>query len=195
MKPATTDAKRGLYERLVGAAWGQLPEPVRRLHPAGSAVRGAGRFDVRRGRSLTARLLARVARLPAEGRGVPVVLTVEPEGAGRERWHRDFEGRPFITHQREHPRGHLADRAGAVEMYFRMETDAGALVYRQAGVALRLGPLRIRLPGALAPRIEAREWAEPGDARVCVSVSVSAPLVGLLVNYEGRLGLEGDAAP
>jgi hypothetical protein len=192
VKPPTTVEKQGLYARLVGGAWGRLPEPVRRLHPPGSSVRGAGRFDVRHGRRLTARLLARLMGVPAAGEGVAVVLTVEPEGAGGERWHRSFDGRPFITHQREHPPGLLADRAGPVEMYFRMEAEGGALVYQRAGVALRLGPLRLPLPRSLAPRVEAREWAEPGDPRVCVRVSVSAPLVGPLVNYEGRIELEGD---
>ena len=191
VKPKTTVEKRGLYARLVGGAWESLPEPLRRLHPPASSVRGAGRFDVRHGRRLTARLLARLTRLPAEGQGVAVVLTVEPEGAGGERWQRTFDGRPFITHQRERPPGLLADRAGPVEMYFRMEADGGALVYRRAGVALRLGPLRVPLPRALAPRVEAREWAEAGDPRVRVRVSVSAPLVGLLVDYEGRIELEG----
>ncbi len=193
MKPTRTDVKHGLYERLVGAAWGRLPDPVRRLHPAGSSVRGAGRFDVRHGGRSAARLLARLMRLPAEGRAVPVVLTVEPEGAGGERWRRDFDGKPFVTHQRERTPGLLADRAGAVEMYFRMEADGAALVYRQAGVALRLGPLRVPLPRALAPHIEAREWAEAGEERVRVRVSVSAPLVGPLITYEGKIELEAAA--
>lgn len=193
MKKVRTDEGHGLYERLVGGAWGRLPEPVRRLHPAGSRVRGAGRFEVRHGGRLTARLLARLMRLPAAGDAVPVVLTVEPEGAGGERWHRSFGGRPFVTHQRERPPGLLADRAGAVEMYFRMEAEAGALVYRHAATALRLGRLRVPLPRALAPRVEAREWAEPGDARVVVRVRVSAPLVGPLITYEGKIELE--AAP
>jgi len=193
VEPATTVERRGLYARLVGAAWGQLAEPVRRLHPAGSAVRGAGLFDVTRGGSLAARLLASLMRLPAEGRGVPVVLTVGPEGAGGERWHRDFDGKTFVTHQREHPPGLLADRAGAVEMYFRMEAEGEALIYRQAGVRLRLGRLRVPVPRALAPRIEAREWAEAGDPRVCVRVSVGAPLVGPLITYEGKIGLEAAA--
>lgn len=193
MKTATTGGGRGLYERLVGGAWGQLSEPVRRLHPAGSSVRGAGRFDVRHGRRLAVRLLARLLRLPAEGEGVPVVLTVEPAGEGGERWRRDFDGKPFVTRQRERTPGLLADRVGAFETYFRMEADGGALVYRQAGAGLRLGPLRVPLPSALAPRIEAREWAEAGDARVCVRVSVSAPLAGPLITYEGKIELEGRA--
>jgi len=180
----------GLYARLAGGAWAELSEPVRRLHEGTTTVRGSGRFDVRHGKGWAAPLLTRLAGMPAAGDRVPVSLVVTPGRDGTEEWSRNFGGRPFVTLQRAHPRGLMAERVGPVEVLYRIESDGGALVYRPERAALCAGPLRVPVPLALAPRIEAREWAEPGDPRVRVRVRVRAPLVGLLITYEGSIELE-----
>jgi hypothetical protein len=128
--------------------------------------------------------------LPEGGEGVPLLLSVEPH-AGGERWRRDFAGREFVTEQGEHAAGLLAERAGPFELLFRLTAEGGALAYAQEGAALRVRGLRVRLPRPLAPRVEARERADEGGG-VRVSVRVTAPLVGLLIRYEGSVRTEDD---
>jgi hypothetical protein len=180
-------ARAGLYERLVGAGWETLDEPVRRFHA--TAVRAAGTFAVRRGRGRLARLLARLMGLPESGEAVPLLLRVTPRPGG-ERWRRSFAGRDFITEQSAGARSLLAERAGPVEMLFRLNAEGGALVYKHEALVLRAGPLRVPLPRRLAPRVEASERAGEGDKGVRVSVRVTAPLVGLLIQYEGLVTTE-----
>ncbi|MFL6254863.1 MAG: DUF4166 domain-containing protein [Pyrinomonadaceae bacterium] len=176
----TTETERvTLYERLVGESWNGLDEPVRRLH---LRARGAGLFAVRRGEGRLARIVARLMGLPEGGEAVQLLLAVEPHGEG-ERWRRNFAGRDFVTEQSEHAGTLLAERAGPFELLFRLKVEGGALAYRHAGAALRAGSLRVNMPRLLAPRVEA--WERAGEDGVHVSVCVTAPLVGLLIRYEG----------
>jgi hypothetical protein len=181
----TEGTRAGLYERLVGEGWDGLDEPVRRLH---LRARGAGLFAVRRGEGRVARVVARLMGLPRGGEAVPLVLSVEPHGGG-ERWRRNFDGKEFVTEQSEHAGALLRERTGPFELLFRLHVEGGALAYRQEGAALRVGSLRVKMPRLLAPRVEARERAA-GGGRVRVSVCVTAPLVGLLIRYEGLVRTE-----
>jgi hypothetical protein len=178
---ATGGVRAGLYERLVGDGWGDLDEPVRRLH---LRARGAGVFAVRRGEGLVARAAARLLGLPRSGEAVSLLLSVEPHGGG-ERWRRNFAGREFVTEQSEHAGPLLLERAGPFELLFRLTVEGGALAYDQEGAALRVRSLRVRLPRPLAPSVEARERADGRGVRV--SVCVRAPLAGLLIRYEGTV--------
>jgi hypothetical protein len=183
-------SRPGLYERLVGVAWREVDEPVRRLHARGTGLCGEGSFAVRRG-NFAARALARLLRLPAGGDAVRVRLAVTfAEGGRVERWHRTFEGRSFDTLQREGEGRLLSERAGPLELRFRLSVEGGALVYTQAGAGLRLGRLRVPLPRPLAPRVEARERGAGDGEDVNVYVRACAPLVGPLLSYEGCLRLE-----
>lgn len=173
-----------LYERLVGDGWNGLDEPVRRFH---LCARGNGLFAVRRGRGRVARVIARLMGLPEVGEEVPLRLSVEPHKDG-ERWRRNFAGKEFVTEQSEHAGPLLIERAGLFELLFRLHVEGGALAYRGEGAALRAGSLRLPLPRLLAPRVEAWERADEGGVRV--SVCVTAPLVGLLIRYEGLVRLE-----
>ena len=183
-----------LYERLLGEDWARLDEPVRRLHEFGTGPCGEGLFAVRGG-NLFARALARLFGLPAPGEAVRVCLSVtREEGGEAERWHRTFGRRVFDTLQREGANGLLAESAVPFELLFELGVDGGALVYKPAGAALRVGPLRVPLPRALAPRVEARESAADDRRGVVVYVKSSAPLVGLMLSYEGllRVKVEGE---
>jgi len=185
-----------LYERLLGEAWNKLDEPVRRLHTRAEQQCFEGVFVVGGARGLIARALKFLFRLPANGQDVSVQLEVRPsEGGGHfEYWHRTFGGRAFVTEQWDGGCGMLAERAGPLEILFRVGQLNGALVYRSARAALWIGPLRLPLPRLLAPRVDAHESGAPDGDGVSVYVCANAPLLGTLIAYKGVLRLQGGSA-
>jgi hypothetical protein len=78
----------------------------------------------------------------------------------------------------------LAERAGCVELRFRLVVEQARLHYVLAGCALRLGPAAVPLPRWLAPRVEAHESVADGDG-AHVRVAVSFTLSGPFLTYEG----------
>jgi hypothetical protein len=108
-----------------------------------------------------------------------------------ERWHRTFGASPIISEQSAGVDGLMIERMGMTEVRYRLEVAGGALYYRQAGTALRLGPIRLPLPRWLAPQIAARESAMPDEKSTHISVKVTLPLVGLLVSYKGYIEIKG----
>jgi hypothetical protein len=176
--------------RLMGqAAWAHLGESVRRLHGAAGTLYGSGRFTVRHGERGAARLLARLMHLPPAGADVPVQLVVTQHSGG-ERWDRTFGATPFVTEQRGAASGLMVERIGPTDVSYHLEVAGGALYYRQRGMALRMGPLRLPIPGWLAPQISARESAMPDEKSTHISVKVTLPLIGLLVSYKGYIKIE-----
>jgi len=178
-----------LYQRLVGAAWSELGEPLQRFHLCLDTVNAVGVFTVRHGTRLLARLLAAGLRLPMAGEDVTVRLMITPHLQG-ERWQRVFAERALISEQYEGPQGGLVERFGLLGVRFCLAVVDHALCFRQEEAALSVGPLRVLLPRWLAPRITAREWALPGQTRLQVAVSVRLPLAGLLLAYEGCIETE-----
>lgn len=79
---------------------------------------------------------------------------------------------------------------GLLEIWFRLAVVDRMLCFGQERVWLSCGALRVPLPRWLSPQITAREWAMPGERRVQVAVSVSLPLVGLLLAYTGSIMTE-----
>jgi hypothetical protein len=173
----------GLYPRLLGAAWDELDPAVRQLHLQGDALQVAGSFQVRHGTHPVARCLVLLLRLPPAGKAVPIRLAVTRRGEG-ERWLRHFADRPLLTDQAPLPGGLLAERSGPVEFRLRLAAEQGALVYQQQSVALRIARVALVLPRWLAPRTAGRE-TPAGGARVHAAVTVTLPLVGPLIAYEG----------
>jgi hypothetical protein len=58
---------RGLYPHLLGSAWNQLSEPVRRIHGGTRPIRAKGTFDVHRGSGILVRSICALLRLPRSG--------------------------------------------------------------------------------------------------------------------------------
>lgn len=162
---------------------------MRELHPGAEAWQGVGLFTVRHGASALARMLARLLKLPPAGENIPVHLIIT-NTPGRERWHREFAGQCFITDQREHSAGLLIEDFGPTEVWYSLEVSDGALIYHQVKSLLRVGSLRIPIPGPLFPSINARESALAGQRGARVRVVVTLSLIGLLVSYEGHIEKE-----
>jgi len=77
--------------------------------------------------------------------------------------------------------GLLAERFGPLSLILRLEPSAEGLAF----ALLDARCLGLSLPRALRPRLEAREFVEAGWYRFFVRLHL--PLLGRLIQYEGRL--------
>ena len=177
-----------IYRGLLGPDWLTLCESVTRAHFPGVAVRGSGVFRITHGKALFSRITARLLRLPLEGDDVPTTLAITPQADG-ELWERTFGTGRLRTRQYDCA-GILAERFGLLELRFRLRAEEGGLTYVQAGAYLRMGPISMRMPNRLAPRVRAREEASGDQTHILVEVDL--PMIGRLISYEGCLTIEGD---
>jgi len=170
---------------VLGAAWSDLDSSVRRAHPDGTA-HAEGTLRVSHGAGWLRRLVLWLGGLPTVSEGAPVRLVVGQQGQG-ERWQRAFGRRRLVTDQYDVPGGLLGERLGLLELRFHLAVEDGALVYRQAGLALRLGRWRAPLPHRLAFRVAGREGPATRPDRTCLSVVVADPWGGLIFAYAGEV--------
>lgn len=174
-----SDTATPLYRRVLADRFDALPGRVRELHDVARATRWAGRADVERSDSLAGRLVVAFAGLPAAGRDQPLTVTFAPAG-GQEIWTRTFSGRVFRSVQGENW-GRLWEQVGPARLTFDV-------LVGPEGLSLRIGSLRVLgvpVPARLLPTAETREWEDGG--RYHFSVVARAPLIGLLVRYQGWL--------
>ncbi len=166
-----------------GAEWSRLPESIQRLH---DGLEAAGEGRVFAGDTALLRALGRLLGFPRPADKVPITLRIEPRPGG-EIWHRRFGDSHLET--RVALRGGLfAERFRGVELCFALAASPRGLVFEQRRAAFVLGPLRLALPPALAPRIEALD--EPGPLPSSVRFSVQLSLWGRrLVGYAGVVSL------
>jgi len=174
-----------LYARLLGTAWTRLPVEVRQAHLDGERLCRSGTFRIRHGTSTLSRIAAAILRLPRAGDAVATQLIVLRTKDG-EKWVRRFAGNTLTTTQTTDTSGLLIEHFGMLEIRVRLEVDAGALIYRQVGAALRLGLLRVPLSRCLWPFITGSEKADCPRG-TSVSVRVTLPLADLLIAYDGHL--------
>jgi len=179
-----------LYSAVLGKDWLALSENVRCAHAAGGELRGV--FRITYGAGWAARKLARWSDLPPAAEAAETRLQISSEDAG-ERWERSFNGAAFTTRQWRGKDGLLVERFGEWEFHFKLRVQEGNLFYDQSGARLCLGACHFPMPRACAPLIFAQEVPD-GAARVLVTVTVTLPLVGRLISYEGYLNVKGNGA-
>ncbi len=170
-----------LYERVMGERFARLPTILREMHEILRDGGASGRATVTRGRHPRARLAGWLVRFPPAG-DHEVHVHFDERG-GSETWRRNFSGHRFQSRlSKQGP--FLVEHFGPLRFGFDLPSDESSLTMK-----LRrwwLGPLR--LPLALAPACEAREWAE--DDKFWFDVPVALPLVGLVAHYRGWLTAE-----
>ena len=140
------------------------------------------------GRNWPARLLARLLRLPRAGDAVETQLIVTAIDGG-ERWQRTFADQTMNSTQYPVAGGGVAERFGPIEFRFAQEHLGDATCFRQVGVAVVAGPIRVPLPRLCAPTVTAREHAQ-GPRTRHVDVRVDLPGVGPLLAYTGTIEVE-----
>jgi hypothetical protein len=170
-----------IYAQLLGPSWSTLAPPVQRIHAGGVVARGV--FAVRRGAGLLARIIGAVLGLPPAGDATPITLEVE-QRSDVERWCRRFGERLLVTSQWA-DRGLLVENMGLFQCWFRLRAESGALVFEQVRATIGFRRFALPLPRFLSPRVIGR--ADPGGAEAQVDVRIHAPIVGLLVSYEGAV--------
>jgi hypothetical protein len=172
-----------LYRRILGDAYAMLPRPLQVMHDLNSELTATGVASVERGQGLLARLAAAIAGFPPAGDDVPVEVAFRLKD-GRELWQRNFAGRRFESTQEE-GKGRsarlLCERFGPLNLVMALVVEGE----RMRLVMRRWTLFGLPLPLALAPRIDAYEFAEAGRFRF--HVEISHPLTGLIVRYRGWL--------
>jgi hypothetical protein len=104
---------------------------------------------------------------------------------GRENWRGKFGNRTLITTQSVGSGGLLTECLGPLQFNFRLRAKNGALHFQQANVRLRVGRLRVPIPAWAAPKVSAICAGLASPSRVHITVGIVAPLLGLLLSYEG----------
>ncbi|MCW2237666.1 DUF4166 domain-containing protein [Azospirillum canadense] len=172
------------FQRILGAAFNDLPAPVRVLHALTTSVHTAGLADIRAAANPGVWLLCKVAGLPKPGQGVPVSVSFHPDGRGREFWNRRFAGRRYASTMeagRRRDDGLLIERFGPFDLLFRLEPTQDKLAWSLVGWRV----LGVPLPAWSRPIIEC---SESGDGtRFLFDIDVAFPLVGHVVHYRGWL--------
>lgn len=172
-----------LYERILGSAFLDLPEPMRDLHTPQGITRWSGTATVTRGSNPLATLAATLFGLPKAADSVPVTVTFTPKN-GTEIWERNFGGKTFHSVQAEGTgrSAHLlSERFGPV-------TVGLALVLKDGEVDLiprRWSVLGIPMPTALLP--QGRSYEAASDGTFHFDVQFKTPLTGLIAAYKGTL--------
>ena len=173
--------RRPLFAHALGASYDRLPQPVRAMHDIAGVRRATGRCAVVRGKSLVARLLCSLARLPGSTADTAVTVEIATAGTG-EIWCRRFGRHRLTTRLDRGPKeGFVRERLGPVTMTMCLRANDGGLSMRSAGMAI----FGVALPKPLRLAVRASERA--ADGRFHFDVVMRLPLVGGLIAYRGWL--------
>ena len=172
-----------LYPSLLGDTFAELPAPVQALHGTRDRRVWSGTAEVTRGRNPIAMLIARCFGFPQGGTQMPLRLTFTPEGDA-EIWTRDFGGHVLRSVQARgwgRQDGLLVERFGPLRVALALAASGDRLCVIPRHWSL----FGVPMPKALLPRGESFETAR--DGRFQFDVTVTAPLLGLIVAYRGEL--------
>ncbi len=188
LKDVPEDRSRPVFRRLLDHPFEELAAPLQAFHDIAGKAHYRGRSRIERGRNPVARLVATVMRFPKAGRdrAVEVELSVADQV---ETWRRSFDGMVFrSTFEVGSGRyeGLLVERSGPLCFGMALVADEGHLNY----LMRRWDIFGLPLPRLLAPRIVAFEHA--ARDRFNFSVTISMPLIGLIVGYRGWLEPDAD---
>lgn len=187
-----------MYEQVLGPAFAALAPALRRLH--GSGMRNVqGTLRVRVGSHPLARAFLRLGRLPLAYETAASCQLRLSSHEKSERWdrhiglHRIISIQKLVSSRVANQQGPSTAAVGEIVERFGLLTLNLCLRAKQRNLWMRSRAARlggILLPAWLAIRVVAYEKAV-GENSFCVDVRVSSPLVGRLLEYRGRLRLDG----
>jgi Domain of unknown function (DUF4166) len=172
------------FERLLGAAFEQLPAPVRRVHSLRVPLVAAGHAEITAASGHFARFICRFAGLPCPGRDVDVVVTFAPNETGGEHWDRKFADRRYTSTIKAgsgRDQGLLIERFRAFDLRFQLAGSREGVAWVLIGWRF----LRIPLPLWSVPQVKCLESAD--GERYTFDIDVTFPLIGWLMHYRGWL--------
>lgn len=172
-----------IYRRILGSAFDSLPDEVKALHDSLNERQWSGTASVQRGRGLLARMVATVIGFPNAAETISVAVKFTPDGDG-ERWTRTFGRQSFNSRQRcgNGRNAHLlVERFGIVEIALALVVDGDRLTL----IPRRWSVVGIPLPKCLLPQGVSFETQRNG--RFCFDVTITLPIVGHIVSYQGWL--------
>jgi hypothetical protein len=179
------------FRRILGSGLDRLPEPVRRLHSLSTRCDVAGLAEITVARGLLPWLMCKLAGLPASGSAVPVTVSFQPDGEGREYWRRRFARRRYASTMRPGvgaAAGLLVERLLPFEFRFRLTPADDGLDWLLVGWRLLFLPL----PAWSLPKIRCRETGD--GPRFVFDIDVRFPVIGPVIHYRGWLLPEDVAA-
>jgi hypothetical protein len=168
-----------LYKRLLGDAYGKLPEPLLRFHAICGGGAACGRMNVERNHGLVGRLIATLAGLPAAASEVDATVSVRSE-AGYELWVRTFDRTRLVSKQWCEG-GLLVESAGPMAFRFMVDVVGNGLQFRTVKCAF----MGVRLPRLMAPSVTADVFGTSNGW--WVSVELALPFIGRILAYQGEM--------
>ncbi|MBX3436671.1 MAG: DUF4166 domain-containing protein [Planctomycetaceae bacterium] len=169
------------YRHLLADGFARLHPALQQLHGSSATLTATGQVDIQHGATVPAKCIARLMRLPAGGREVPLCLKVK-RSPGGEHWSRSFPQRELVSRQ-------TRCRHGLHESFRMMSFDFGLCVV-EGNLKIestRFYLLGLPMPRRFAPHVSAVEWGENGGWRVHVEIQMAG--IGLLLRYSGRMSL------
>lgn len=178
---APPPVQTGLFPLILAAAWGGVPGPVRRLHE-GKASYARGEARIEGDARWRARLLRKMAGLPAPTDRVALALEIRAHGAGETglRHFGTHAMRSVLARSTRHA-GALEERLGPARLTFAFEVGGDRLHW----IAREVRVLGLALPLRWFRGMRASCGEEQG--RYAFDIDVDLPLVGRLVAYSGWL--------
>ena len=170
----------GLYRRILGSAYDELPGAVQTLHVAGAAE---GEARVERGAGVLAKGVGRIVGFPSATPSIALRVIFD-RGGGREVWTRRFGAESFRSDQF----AGVGRSDGLLVESFGPLAFAMALVIDGAKLSMKLRrwtAFGVPMPMWMAPGIVASERARDGVFHF--EVEIGHPLIGLIVAYRGWL--------
>ena len=169
-----------LFQQALGAEFHNLPARVQQLHSQIEYTSFSGKARVTRGQNGLSRLIADVFGFPKAATEIPVHVEMTCQ-ENQEVWRRIFDGKAFQSVLTPSRPNHFKERFGPFT--FEMELP---IIKKALHMPVKRGWFfGIPMPGFFLPKSETREFEENGAFHF--DVSLSAPVCGLLVRYQGWL--------
>jgi len=174
-----------LFRHVLGSAFDTLPDKVQEFHNLSSGRKWHGCANIKRGRGLLAKIVCACIGFPKTADNVPVDISMTPEG-NRERWVRNFNGQVFSSLQqrgKDKNEFMLVESFGVLDFAVALVIEGDKLFF----VPRRWSCLGIALPQFLLPT--GRSFESEKNGMFYFNIEIAAPLIGLVVSYEGSLQL------